>query len=318
MPSLRIHALAVALALPLLLPTTSRAGETPSRPAQLTLAGALDRGGIVTAARMQALPVVTSAGRTPASPAYIGASLWSLLDQAGLQIDTTQRNDLLNRYAVVTGADGQRAVFSLGELSPHFGNRPGLVAYAESVRGAASPLREAGAVQVIASGDVQGGRHVPWPVRVEVRRSASTLPDPGDVISSAVRVSGAVRRPGTFDLAALRALPAVTQRVGGETYTGVSLWYLLNTTLGLATDPAIRNHAQGMYVVATGSDGGKAVVSLGEIDPAGGNQPDIVAYLVNGAPIEIEGFARLILPNDGRPTRFVSNLVALEVFVARP
>ena len=318
MPTLRIHALALTLALPLLLPTASRGGEPPSRPAQLTLAGALDRGGIVTVARMQALPVVKSGGRTPAAPAYIGASLWSLLDQAGLQIDATQRNDLLNRYAVVTGADGQRAVFSIGELSPHFGNRPGLVAYAETVGGAASPLRDAGAVQVMASGDVQGGRHVPWPVRVEVRRSASTLPDLGDGTSSAVRVSGAVRRPGTFDLAALKALPAVTRTVGGETYTGVSLWHLLNTTLGLAVDPAVRHHAQGMYVVATGSDGCKVVISLGEIDPAGGNQPDLVAYLVNGAPIDIEGFARLILPNDVRPTRFVSNLVALEVFVARP
>jgi hypothetical protein len=60
-------------------------------------------------------------------------------------------------------------------------------------------------------------------------------------------------------------------------YTGVSLWMLIQDA-GLLTDPAIKNDLLGFAVVATGSDGYRAVISLGEIAPMFGNQPDLVAY----------------------------------------
>jgi uncharacterized protein with beta-barrel porin domain len=68
--------------------------------------------------------------------------------------------------------------------------------------------------------------------------------------------------------------------------------------------------------VATGSDGYQAIVSLGEIDPAFGNQPDLIAYLMNGTSLGTNGFARLVVPNDSKQGRWVSNLVNLEVFDA--
>jgi len=281
------------------------------RPAQFILGGDLDRTGPVTLSELRALPASRQA--MGGARAQVGASLWSVLEHAGIQVDASRRNDLLNRYVLVTGSDGRKVVFSLAELSPHFGNRQGLVAYAESVDGALSQQPGPAGLQILASGDVQGGRHVAWPARVDVRSSASTVPEQGDVVSNAVRVSGAVRRPGTFDLAALKALPAVTRTVGADTYVGASLWHLLNTTLGLAAGQPL-----GMYVVASGSDGQKAVVSIGEIDPAAGNQPILVAYQVNGVPIDVDGFARLVVPNDARKSRHVSSLMALEVFVARP
>lgn len=289
-----------------------------ARTDHLILSGSVDRPGFIAASQLQGLPAVTRGRATPAARRYVGASLWSVLDNAGIQIDASRRNDLLNRYAVVTGADGRKVVFSLGELSPAFGNRPGVVAYGESRDGAVTSLRDGGRLQVTMPSDLQDGRHVDWPVRVDVRSSASTMPENGDVVSTALRVGGAVRRPGTFDLAALKALPAVTRTVGGDVYVGVSLWHLLGTTLGLAIDPAVRHQAMSMYVVATGSDGTRAVVSIGEIDPAAGNQPDLVAYQINGVPLDVDGFARLVLPNDARQSRFITNLVALEVFVARP
>jgi hypothetical protein len=281
------------------------------RPAQFILGGDLDRTGPVTLSELRALPASRQA--MGGARAQVGASLWSVLEHAGIQVAASRRNDLLNRYVLVTGSDGRKVVFSLAELSPHFGNRQGLVAYAESVDGAPSQQPGPAGLQILASGDVQGGRHVAWPARVDVRSSASTVPEQGDVVSNAVRVSGAVRRPGTFDLAALKALPAVTRTVGADTYVGASLWHLLNTTLGLAAGQPL-----GMYVVASGSDGQKAVVSIGEIDPAAGNQPILVAYQVNGVPIDVDGFARLVVPNDARKSRHVSSLMALEVFVARP
>ena len=43
-------------------------------------------------------------------------------------------------------------------------------------------------------------------------------------------------------------------------------------------DPSIKNDLLRFGVVATGSDGYRAFISLGEIAPQFGNQPDLVAY----------------------------------------
>jgi hypothetical protein len=76
----------------------------------------------------------------------------------------------------------------------------------------------------------------------------------------------------------------------------------------------------GQYVVDTGSDGYQAVFSMGEIDPAFGNQPDLVAYadtdgqLGAGGP---DGFARMVVPGDAAGRRYVSNIVSLQGFDTR-
>jgi DMSO/TMAO reductase YedYZ molybdopterin-dependent catalytic subunit len=134
--------------------------------------------------------------------------------------------------------------------------------------------------------------------------------------STQVSVSGAVLHPGSFDLAALQALPAVTQSAGASVYTGVSLWSFLNTVAGLKGDGAAMHPSLAMYVVATGSDGYRVVISLAELDPEFGNQPDLIAYAVGSAGLGANGFARVVVPNDGKGGRSVSNLVSLEVFVA--
>ncbi len=76
--------------------------------------------------------------------------------------------------------------------------------------------------------------------------------------------------PSTFSRC--RALPATTQTVTYEsagikethTYTGTSFWKLLDGA-GIAADPNVKNDVLNMYVVATGSDGYKAVLALGEL-----------------------------------------------------
>lgn len=137
--------------------------------------------------------------------------------------------------------------------------------------------------------------------------------------SPSFTVSGAVARRATFDLAALQALPAVTQTVGGNSYTGVSLWALLNdASVGLKPDTAVRNPVLSMYAVLVGSDGYRAVVSLAEIAPESGNRAALVAYSLNGAPLGRNGMARLVLPGDVKPGRSVARLAAIEVFAAQP
>ena len=48
----------------------------------------------------------------------------------------------------------------MGELSPDFGNRGNLVAYAETINGANVALTTDGPLRVTAPGDIKGGRYV--------------------------------------------------------------------------------------------------------------------------------------------------------------
>jgi len=142
---------------------------------------------------------------------------------------------------------------------------------------------------------------------------------PGEGTSPSFTVSGAVGKRAVFDLAALQALPAVTVTVGSNSYTGVSLWALLNdATVGLRPDTTVRNPGLSMYAVAVGSDGYRAVVSLAEIAPESGNRVALVAYSLNGAPLGRNGVARLVMAGDVKPGRSVARLAAIEVFAAQP
>lgn len=287
----------------------------------LVVAGAVDRPASPTYAELAAQPATTqavsfSAAGAPQTHTYTGTSLWGVLNNAGVQVDATRKNDVLNRYVLATGADGYKVVFALGELSPDFGNRASLVAYAETLNGTSAPLTGDGPFRVTSPGDVKGGRYVSNLTRLDVRASGSTVAATGGGVSTSFTVSGAVLRPGTYDLSGLQALPAVTRTVGASTYTGVSLFDFLNTTVGLKTNAAVKNDSLSFYVVATGTDGYKAAYSLGELDSGFGNQPDLIAYAQNGAPLTTSGFARIVVPNDVKAGRYVSNLIAIEVFAA--
>jgi hypothetical protein len=284
--------------------------------------GAVDRPTSVNTAMLDQRPHVTQtvqylSGSTPQQRSYVGADLWSLLSDQGVQTDPGQRNDTLNRYVLATASDGYRTVFALGELDPSLGNKGSMLAYAEIANGSTTAIgTEDGPFRVTAPGDVRGGRYVSQLVGLEVRASQSVAAGSGGGASAGFTVSGAVGQPMGFDLAQLQALPASTVTVGASTYTGVSLWHLLNSVTGLTTNAAQHNALLGMYVVATGSDGYKAMLSLGEIHPNFGNRDALLVYAVDGAPLDRSGVARLVVPRDARSSRHVSNLIALEVMTA--
>ncbi len=285
---------------------------------QVLVHGDVTQPGEYDLARLLALPQVTQtdiflAGSTPQTHTYTGGTLWATLNDAGVIVDPGVKNDVLNKIVVATGSDGYKSVFSLGELSPNFGNRQSLVATSEVLGGAPAPLGADGFARVTAPGDVRGGRYVSNLAELTVRGSGSTQGATTHAPTTSFEVRGAVARPATFDLADLEALPTVTRTVGTDTYTGVRLWDLLNTTTGLDTDPNVKNDVLGMYVVATGSDGYKAVFSMGEIDPLFGNEPDMIAFEDDGVPLTGNGFARIVAPDAVKAGRGVSNLVSLEV-----
>jgi hypothetical protein len=247
---------------------------------------------------------------------YTGTSLWTLLNQIGITTNPAVKNDVLAKYVVATGSDNYRSLFAMGEVDADFGNRGNELVYAETIGGVSSSLSSAvGPVRITAPGDVKGGRYVSNLVKVEVHTAVSTVTASGGGTSTQFQLLGAIANPTTFNLADLQALPVVTRTVGTSTYTGVSLWNLINAA-GIQTNAAVKNDLLGFYVIATGTDGYRVVLSAAELSPDFGNQPDIVAYAVNGAPLGTTGFARLVIPNDSKAGRYVSNLVALEVVTA--
>ena len=81
-----------------------------------------------------------------------------------------------------------------------------------------------------------------------------------------------MNRSGTFTRTDLQTFPPTTQSQGPVpgSFTGVSLWTLLTDAKGggdLTTNPQVKNDFLRKYVVVMGSDGTKAVVAMGEIDP---------------------------------------------------
>lgn len=263
------------------------------------------------------------AGANTVTATFTGVPLWTLLNDpsAGNGIVTTPgvKNDFLRDYVLATGSDGYRAIISVGEIHPNFGNQADLVAY--SVNG--QPLGADGFARTVIPGDQFGGRYVSNLVSVQLLASTSTAPGSGGGVSTQFSLSGTVSHPGSFTLASLQAMPSISQSVtyqaGTSTvsgsFTGVSLWSFL-TQAGIITDTSVKNDILGKYLVATGSDGYKAVISLGEINPQFGGQPDLIAYSFNGAGLGSDGFARLVVPGDTFGGRYVSNLVSLEVLDA--
>jgi DMSO/TMAO reductase YedYZ molybdopterin-dependent catalytic subunit len=319
----RLAPLLFALTL-LLLGTASCGGsdDSPTLPqASLSVSGDVGAPTNFTLAQIQALPSRTqtvsfASGTGNQTHIYTGASLWTLLNELGITTNPAVKNDVLNKYVIATGSDNYRALFAMGEVDPDFGNRGNEVVYAETINGASSALPGTdGPLRITAPGDIKGGRYVSNLVKLEVRTATSTTTASGGGASTQFQLSGAISKPATYDLAALQALPAVTRTVGTSIYTGVSLWGLINAA-GIKTNPGVKNDLLGFYVIATGSDGYRAVIALAEISPDFGNQPDIIAYAVNGASLTTNGFARLVVPNDSKAGRYVSNLVALEVVSA--
>jgi hypothetical protein len=300
---------------------------------QFSLDGGVGVPGVYDFAHLSALPATTQtvtylSGMTPVTTTFTGTGLWTLLNSAGglNPIPGVAKNSSLLNYVTAVGSDGYQAVFSGGEINPTFGGSataPDMVAYKDS----SGPLTTTGFARTVIPGDSRGGRYVSNLVSLYVGQAPAPASSGGG-LSSQFMLTG-VQNPGGYNLAALQTLPAVqvtaTYTAMGhpvtDSYTGVSLWTLLNDA-GLITDPTIKNDVLRQYVEAVGSDGYAAIFSLGEIDPAfGGNAmlPDLVAYadtLGQLGPNGADGFARMVVPSDAAAGRYVSSLVALEVFTA--
>lgn len=97
---------------------------------------------------------------------YRGVRLYTLIDRAGLQLDSDRKNDQLRKYVLVSAKDGYEAVVSWGEIDPEYANMPMLLAWEEDGQ---TLMGKDGPVRLVVPTDAKGGRYVRGVVRVEVQ-----------------------------------------------------------------------------------------------------------------------------------------------------
>ncbi|MCC7009935.1 MAG: molybdopterin-dependent oxidoreductase [Acidobacteria bacterium] len=130
-------------------------------------------------------------------------------------------------------------------------------------------------------------------------------------------IGGDVATPLTLGVDALKTLPRTTVEVQGDgrtlRYEGVLLAELL-ARAGVPLGADLRGDAVASYIVASASDGYRAVFSLAEVDPAFTHNDVIVADTVDGKPLfAYQGPVRIVAPKDAREARSVRMLQRIDV-----
>jgi hypothetical protein len=119
--------------------------------------------------------------------------------------------------------------------------------------------------------------------------------------------------PVVLSPAEFRALPHETVKVhnghinADESYSGVPLATLL-AMVNAPTGKELRGESLAVYVVATGTDGYSAVLSLAEVDPNFHGGDVLVADAREGQPLGKNGPFQLIVSEDKHPAQWVRNL----------
>jgi hypothetical protein len=125
-----------------------------------------------------------------------------------------------------------------------------------------------------------------------------------------------------ISLEALKSLPHKTATIHNphtnvdETYSGVPLIELLKQ-VGAPVGHDVHGKALAEYILATGSDGYKAVLALAEAEPDFHPGDVLVADSMDGKPLDAKsGPFKLVVTEDKRPARSVHNLVSIELKAA--
>jgi len=161
---------------------------------------------------------------------------------------------------------------------------------------------------------------VPLDSTVEKPHAAGTQTSP-EPAADVLTIIGAGGLRGVFTAKTFREYPHQTVTIfdhhtnANETYSGVPLIDLL-AKLGVPHGKALMGKSLADYIVATGSDGYKSVIALGEADPEFHPGMVLIADTMNGKPLEKTGPFRLVVTEDKRPARSVRNLVRVELRTA--
>ncbi|MFD5371584.1 molybdopterin-dependent oxidoreductase [Streptomyces sp. NPDC127103] len=135
-----------------------------------------------------------------------------------------------------------------------------------------------------------------------------------------VRVTGQVDKPFTVTLAALRSRPQVSVKVEygsakglqKHTYQGVLLYDVLKEAQPRFDESKKNGQLRGV-VAATGGGDYRAVLGWAELDPGFAKSRVLLAVLEDGRPFDDAAGPRLVVPQDTRGGRYVSELNQLWV-----
>jgi hypothetical protein len=136
-----------------------------------------------------------------------------------------------------------------------------------------------------------------------------------------ISVTGSVTTPLMLTAESLAQMQRATATVssGGidTQYEGVWLHEILKRA-GLPAGEALRGKMLTTYVLAEAQDGYQVVFSLGEVDPALGDTPILVADKATGKALFGEnGAFRIVIPRDKRGARSVRMLTKIVVVQVR-
>lgn len=129
-----------------------------------------------------------------------------------------------------------------------------------------------------------------------------------------VRADGVER---TITGARLAALPRIRGRAEAHghawTWEGVDLRGALQLA-GLGSVDTLKGPALGQVLVFVGADGYRGVLALAELDATLGHRRAVLVDREDGAPLTAARLPRrVIIEGDGRPARWVTQLVRIEV-----
>lgn len=216
-------------------------------------------------------------------------------------------------YVVATSATGAIATFSVGEIT--VGNNS---VNSNSSSGSANNISISGSA---ASGFTITGPGQTLSNVTNINVVHTTMPVGPGGYSNSLTISGnGIASPVTYTSIS-SSFPA-----GFSTYTNQEAWgysgnqYTGVSLLSLLQAAGVNTGNLNQYVIATGTDGGEAVLSMEEIvqnasatiGVASGG--DMVAYLLNGNSLSSSrGYFRLVLPTDTSSSRSIFTLDSLEV-----
>jgi hypothetical protein len=147
--------------------------------------------------------------------------------------------------------------------------------------------------------------------------AAAIVLAPVAALAQTLTVTNADGKVTTFTAQTLDALPRGKAKLGGKAeYDGVTLASVLREA-GVPQGPRLHGKPMAAFVVVTGKDGYRAVLSLAETDPSFRDAPIILADKKSEGPLaENEGPWRLVIGADARPDRGVRQVEAVSVVIA--
>jgi len=251
---------------------------------------------------------------------YPGTTLPCItLPQPPYDENNINHNTVDSNYVLVTGGDGSRSLFAVGELNPKFAPAGYAATITCDKRGWCDLVGEGRVVRNVSEIDVF--QAVP-----SIHLNGSTFPFT-HFYSPLIIVSGAGITPKSFDLAELQAMDQVTLNASSSTTNTVGIWKgpTLRSVLKASGVDDRDMDSIDSYIIVQATDGYAAVLSMYEATHMTGGQYPMLAVsgLVNSSETinnckcstdKDNGLARLILPNDIAAGRWVSNVAQIIVY----